>query len=121
MERLARYILNGLTAISLLLCSLVLLAWLSGRSEMIWVGRNGYPVFEIGWHDGRIFASSITLIPPLAQDTSLRTFHHPVGAGSTTMAGLARPGCSVGTSNPERGRGIRFSRGKSPGPAGCWC
>jgi hypothetical protein len=56
MKRFLRHILNGLTAISLLLCSLTLLSWQSGRSEMIEIGWSFHYVLELGWHDGRIFA-----------------------------------------------------------------
>jgi hypothetical protein len=98
MTRFLRRILNGLTAISLLLCGLTLLSWQSGRSEMIEMGWSFHYALELGWHDGRIF-----------------------GLGAKTIHGQARPAGFGGMPNPSMNPGTSSSRARPLRPAGCSC
>jgi hypothetical protein len=76
MTRFLRRILNGLTAISLLLCGLTLLSWQSGRSEMIEMGWSFHYALELGWHDGRIFGGDQTITSTPATPWPKWSFHH---------------------------------------------
>src|SRR4051812_36950393 len=76
MRRVGRLLYDLATGFSLLLCSLALLAWFSGRSEMIWMGWSFRHTFELGWHDGRIFAGDQMIVSSPAFNSSRWTFHH---------------------------------------------
>jgi len=62
MRRAGRSLYNLATALSLLLCSLTLIVWLRGQAGMMWAGRADRTLtFDVGWHNGRIFAGGQTI------------------------------------------------------------